>query len=149
MREISSVRPPVEEFKFQDEAEASEALATLIQALKDREVEASEAPTTAQPVQQAAVKTELQGSLLKTVLDSGRPTDLKESFEARSMKSEGEEGGEGSGQLRRIYSLADTAGPLYLKRIQSLAEAKKTQRIVKVRQWERATYRRLISYYSV
>ena len=125
MREISTDRP-AEELQFSNPAEAKEALEALSRTLREKssEMAIKEEPT---------VKTEPQGSLLKAVLDgsSGSSSNaLKDSFEARSMKSE--EGGTGNSGGRPVYSLADTAGPLYLKRIQSLAEAKKTQRIVKV-----------------
>ena len=126
MREISTDRP-AEELQFSNPAEAKEALEALSRTLREKssEMAIKEEPT---------VKTEPQGSLLKAVLDgssgSSSSNALKDSFEARSMKSE--EGGTGNSGGRPVYSLADTAGPLYLKRIQSLAEAKKTQRIVKV-----------------
>jgi len=123
MREISTDRP-AEELQFSNPAEAKEALEALSRTLREKssEMAIKEEPT---------VKTEPQGSLLKAVLDGSSSSNaLKDSFEARSMKSE--EGGTGNSGGRPVYSLADTAGPLYLKRIQSLAEAKKTQRIVKV-----------------
>jgi hypothetical protein len=130
MREISTDRP-AEELQFSNAAEAKEALEALSRTLREKssEMAIKEEPT---------VKTEPQGSLLKAVLDgsSGSSSNaLKDSFEARSMKSE--EGGTGNSGGRPVYSLADTAGPLYLKRIQSLAEAKKTQRIVKVCYFEK------------
>ena len=121
-----------DDFKFKDEAAARESLSALIRALKDssNSVSSSSSSSAAVKEEQQVVKSEPpQGSLLKAApLDSEcRPLDaaFKDSFEARSMKLEG--------GVERVYSLADTAGPLYLKRIQSLAEAKKTQRIVKVR----------------
>jgi len=128
MRELCTDQP-VKELKFHSLIDAKEALQALSRTLKEKSLEIPALVIK----EESIVKTEPQGSLLKAVLDGSgsRPLDaaLKDSFEARSMKSEEERTGSGS---RAVYSLADTAGPLYLKRIQSLAEAKKTSRIVKV-----------------
>jgi len=131
MREVCTRSLP-DDFKFQEVAEAREAMASLSRTLEDREAEVMREAAAATNSKQQPIKTEQQqqqqSSLLKAgLLDGGTSHPaLKDSFEARSIKGEGEAAASG-----RIYSLSDTSGRLYLKRIQSLAEAKKTQRIVK------------------
>ena len=130
MREIATTtaKSVPEDFKFKDAAEADTAMTALITILQ----EADETSAAAAVKPPTVVKTE-QSSLLRAGLLDSRPVDaaVKASFEARSMMKSEPEDSEMSPVQQQSYSLTDTAGPLYLKRIQSLAEAKKTSRIVK------------------
>ena len=122
--------PQHEDAKLETVEAGLEAVDEALRRLKVKQEEAND-PNTILPVGPAArkpaeTKTE-GGSVLKSEIE-GKPLETKASFELQSLKAEP---GAEEKSPQRIYSADSPAAPLYLKRIQTVAEAKKPSRIVK------------------
>jgi len=142
--------PQMEEgTKFENVKEATQGLTQLVKMLLEKAKEVAETNTmetvetvttslttttsTTTTVVNGMVKSKVESTVsdnssasVKT--EDGSVVDAKGSFESKSVKTESSETEQG---LKRTYTVEDTSGALYLKRIQSVAEAKKTNRIVK------------------
>jgi len=128
MREMLDVEAG-DAFKFYNNTEATLSLTNVVKLLLVKAKEVSQ-----QPIQSisSTPKTEVDAKKETKVKDEVKVEDegtsVKTSFEAQSMKSEAKDI---KPSLKRCYSMDSPSGSLYLKRIQSVADSKKTSRIVK------------------
>lgn len=143
MREMLQVETG-DDFKFYNNKEATMALTNVVKMLLVKENEVNQQPmqsintvtktetmsttTTSSIMGEVKAKTESFTSIKTETKVEDDGTSVKASFETQSIKSET---CDTKPSLKRCYSMEETSGSLYLKRIQSVADSKKTSRIVK------------------
>jgi len=144
MREVLKV-DLLDNFRFSNNKEATVALTNVVKMLLVKEREVSEQPmqgistvtktetvstttTTTSIMGEVKAKSEVTTSIKSETKTEDDVTEIKTSFESQSVKSEATDT---KPVLNRCYSVETTSGSLYLKRIQSVADSKKTSRIVK------------------